>query len=216
MTTRPGDVIVFDPTAQFMGEATSRYDLEAWLLPRRLFEPHKPVSLRLRALVLSGESGLSRLVKTYLDGFAAQLGSLGDREAEIVADNFLRLLAVACGANAGDHRESIRLARLEEAKRHINLNLANPKLTPETVASALRVSVRQLHLLFEPSGMSFSQYVLGRRLEECRAAVAAGERAFADIAFGWGFGSLTTFHRNFRAAFGQTPGELRQGARQQD
>jgi AraC-like DNA-binding protein len=51
------------------------------------------------------------------------------------------------------------LARLEEAKRYIDLNLTNPGLAPEKAASALKMSVRQLHLLFEPSGMTFGQYV---------------------------------------------------------
>jgi len=73
------------------------------------------------------------------------------------------------------------------------------------------MSVRQLHLLFEPTGTSFARYVLQRRLEECRAALVnpAGERSVTDIALAWGFNSLSTFHRAFRQAFGMTPTELR-------
>jgi AraC-like DNA-binding protein len=61
--------------------------------------------------------------------------------------------------------------------------------------------VRRLHPLFEPSGESFAQYVLRRRLEECRAALTSpiGERSIAD----------GTFYRTFRRAFGATPAELR-------
>jgi AraC-like DNA-binding protein len=78
---------------------------------------------------------------------------------------------VACGAAAGDHKEPIRLARLEEAKCYVDLHLADPELTPEKAAGALRTSVRQLHRLFEPSGTSFARYMTRRRLEERRAAV---------------------------------------------
>jgi AraC-like DNA-binding protein len=53
--------------------------------------------------------------------------------------------------------------------------------------------------------------LLSRRLEECKVALMnpIGGRSVTDIAFAWGFKSLATFHRNFRHAFGVTPGELR-------
>ncbi len=163
----------------------------------------------------SGDNGgLSRIVKAYLDAFARELDALDDCEADLVADNFCRLLAVACGASAGEHQEAIRLGRLEEAKRYINLHLAEPGLAPEKAAAALKMSVRQLHRLFEPSGTTFAQYVTTRRLEECRAAIMnpIRDRAVTDIAFAWGFNSFATFHRNFRQAFGVAPSELRQNA----
>jgi AraC-like DNA-binding protein len=121
---------------------------------------------------------------------------------------------VTCGAAAGEHKESIRAARLEEAKRYIGPHLADQELTPEKAAAALKMSVRQLHLLFEPSGTSFAEYVLKRRLEECRTAITnpIGDRSVTDIALGWGFNSLWTFNRNFRQAFGVTPGEMRRQA----
>jgi AraC-like DNA-binding protein len=151
------------------------------------------------------------MVKAYLDSFAGQIDALDDREAGVVADNFCRLLAVACGANAGEHEEAIRLARLAEAKRYIALHLSDPDLTPEKAAAALKISVRHLHRIFEPSGMSFAQYVVSRRIEECRAALMnpAGARSVTDVAFAWGFNSMPTFYRAFRQVFGATPGELR-------
>jgi AraC-like DNA-binding protein len=212
--TRPGDLVIGDTTAPFAVEALARYDHEVWLLPRNLLDPHLPVSLRPRSLTLTGSSGVAGMVKAYLDSFAAQIDTLGDGEAALVADNFCRLLAMACGAAAGDHKKPIRVARLEEAKRYIDLHLADPELTPEKAAGALRISLRQLHRLFEPSGTSFAQHVTRRRLEECRAAVLnpTGGRPVTDIALAWGFNSLSTFNRTFRRAFGAAPGELRANA----
>jgi len=72
------------------------------------------------------------------------------------------------------------------------------------------MSVRTLHLLFEPTGTSFARHVLRSRLEECRAALLASPaRAVTDIAFAWGFNNLSSFHRAFQAAFGMAPGDLR-------
>jgi AraC-like DNA-binding protein len=72
--------------------------------------------------------------------------------------------------------------------------------------------LRQLHLLFEPTGTSFAQYVTQHRLQQCRAALASPTgltRSVADIAFGWGFNSLATFYRAFEREFGLPPNALR-------
>jgi AraC-like DNA-binding protein len=211
MVTRPGDLLVSEGTSPWASQARADFDSETWLLPRKLLDPHLPGTARNLSLVLTGRNGLAGIVKAYLDAFAAKIDTLDEREAGLVADNFCRLLAIACGAAAGEHQEAVRLARLEEAKRYIDQHLAEPKMTPEKAAAALKMSVRQLHLLFEPSGTSFAQYLLRRRLEECRAALLTpvGGRSVADIALGFGFNNLWTFNRNFRRAFGVTPSEAR-------
>ena len=103
--------------------------------------------------------------------------------------------------------------RLVEARRYIDLHLADRELSPANVAASLSISVRALHLLFEPTGISFSRYVLRRRLEEGRAALLSNPtRSVIDIAFAWGFSSLSAFYRAFQAAFGIAPGDMRGGA----
>jgi AraC-like DNA-binding protein len=211
IVTRPGDLVIRETTLPFAAKARTTYDYDMLLLPRKLLDPHLPVSRRPRNLVVPAFGGVARIAKAYMDAFAGQIEALDDPEVGLVADNFCRLLAVLFGAGAGEQHEPIRLARLEEVKRYIGLHLADPELTPEKTAAALKISVRQLHLLFEPSGTSFVQHVVRRRLEECRAALMApsGARSVTDVALAWGFNSLATFHRNFRQAFGATPGELR-------
>ncbi len=212
--TSPGDLIVADPTVPYYAKPRHGFDHELWFFPRKLVEPHLPVSRCPRGLDLSAAGGLAAMIKSYLEALSAQLDGLDDREADVVADNFCRLLAVACGAAAGDQKDAIRRARLEEAKRHIDRHLSDPRLSSERAAAALKISVRQLHLLFESSGASFAQYVVMRRLEECRSALISpiGGRSVTDIAFAWGFNSLATFFRRFRDAYGMTPCEMRRQA----
>jgi AraC-like DNA-binding protein len=217
LVTQPGDVSISDVTVPFVIKAPANCDFEVWMLPRKLLDPHLPASRRPSSFVLPAASRLTGIIKAYLDAVAGQIDALEDREVDLLADNFCRLLAVACGGAAGEHIEPLRLARLEEAKRYVRMHLADPELTPEKVAGALRISVRQLHRLFEPSGESFAQYVVSRRLVECRAALMnpIGDRSVSDVALAWGFTSLATFHRNFRQAFGAPPGELRRGRAEQ-
>jgi AraC-like DNA-binding protein len=99
-----------------------------------------------------------------------------------------------------------------EAFRSTPSSKSSASLTPANTAASLGISVRHLHLLFEPTGISFAQHVVRRRLLQCRAAlmsqVGAG-RSVADIAFGWGFNSLATFYRAFEREFGLPPTALR-------
>ncbi|MGH6835176.1 MAG: helix-turn-helix domain-containing protein [Methylocella sp.] len=213
--TRPGDLFVADPTVPLAVKALRNNDMDLWFFPRALFDPHLAVSQRPRMLLLPDHNGITGIIKAYLNALSEQIDSLSDAEAGAVADNFCRLLAVACGSAGGDHREAIRAAKLEEAKRYIGLHMADPELTPEKAAGDLKMSVRQLHRLFEPGGTSFAQYLLLRRLEECRAALTSptgGDRSVTDIAFAWGFNSLATFYRTFRRSFGAAPNEVRAAA----
>ncbi len=210
--TRPDDLVIADAAVPFATDNRASYDHEVWIVPRSLLDPHLPVSRRPRSLVLTGSEGVAGMVKAYLDAFSAQMNALPDGQVGLITDALCRLLAVACGGEAGEQREAIRLARLEDARRYVVLHLADPGLSPDKAAAALKLSVRQLHRLFEPSGMSFAQYTLSRRLEECRSALTSGSgagRSVTDIALGWGFNSLVTFHRGFRRAYGATPNDLR-------
>lgn len=99
-----------------------------------------------------------------------------------------------------------RNGRLQAARAFIENNLTWCELSPATVAQALGISVRQLHLLFEPMGTTFSRYVLARRLERSRVALAGEpDRKVIDIALACGIESSSVFYRSFRDAFGMNP-----------
>jgi AraC-like DNA-binding protein len=207
---QPGDLFVADPTIPLEAFARTEFDEEVMFVPRAMLEPHLATAGLRRVLNFNGDGGVAGLAKSYFDGFVKRMDTLDERELVSVTDTFCRLLALACGAAAGEHGEAIRSARLDEVKRYIDINITDPKLTPQKVASGLKMSERQLHLLFEPSGTSFARHLMRRRLEECRAALLANPaRPVTDIALAWGFNSLPTFYRSFQAAFGMSPGEFR-------
>lgn len=108
-----------------------------------------------------------------------------------------------------------RAARLHEARDFVERNLHRSDLAPELSARALKISVRQLHLLFKPTGMSFSRYVLARRLERARFALEVEpDRRVLEIALACGIDSLTVFYRGFRARFGVPPTKYRRSLQQ--
>ena len=172
-----------------------------------------------RPFRLPGASPLGSLLGAALDGAKAQVPFLPDDLGEAVLRNLCGLVTLACGAsNEGTEwgRGSLRSAQLATVKRHIDLHIADPGLTPTSAAAALGISARQLHRLFEPSGSTFARYVLRQRLLRCRDTIAGATgtgRSVLDIAFGWGFNSMATFYRAFVGEFGSPPAVVRAASR---
>jgi AraC-like DNA-binding protein len=103
-----------------------------------------------------------------------------------------------------------------ELKRFALAHLNDPALSPEVVARASYISVRQLHRHFARQGTSFGAWVREERLRRCRDDLA--DRRFshmsvAEVAARWGFRSAAHFTRAFHARFGVTPASLRRSAR---
>jgi AraC-like DNA-binding protein len=85
-----------------------------------------------------------------------------------------------------------------------------PNLSPATVARELGISLRQIHILFEPTGLSFSRTLTAMRIRTaCLLLETMPARSVADIAFASGFDSLATFYRAFRDSSGMTPTDMR-------
>src|SRR5262249_16949162 len=160
-----GDLLLTDPTIPISGRPRSAHDYRRWMLPRAWIEPHLPSGLRPLSVQFAGSHGINGLVQAYLRALSDAFDESDSAELPGVIDNFCRLLALACGGR-GDQRAATRAAKLRQVKDYIALHLSEPDLTPAKVAAAMKVSVRQLHLLFEPTGTSFAEHVLGRRLEE--------------------------------------------------
>jgi AraC-like DNA-binding protein len=213
-TTRPGDLLLIDPTIPISGRPRSAHDYRRWMLPRAWIEPHLPSGRRPLSAQFAGSHGINGLVQAYLRALNDALDECDSAELPGVIDNFCRLLALACGGVPGDQRAATQAAKLRQVMDYIAVHLSEPDLTPARVAAAMKISLRQLHLLFEPTGTSFAEHVLGRRLEECRATLespSSRARSVTDIAYAWDFNSLASFYRTFGQRFGVSPGMIRRG-----
>jgi AraC-like DNA-binding protein len=95
----------------------------------------------------------------------------------------------------------------------VRLRLADPDLTPEHIARAHNVSVRQLYKVCAASGLSLEQWIIDQRLEAARADLASStgrRRSIAATSRAAGFQDPSHFSRRFRDAYGMTPGDWQQ------
>ena len=154
------------------------------------------------------------LTKLIAAGFAAlveQGPGIADPDTAIANLGRLALLARGRAApGSPESRAALHFGQFHAARQVLVQNLNRPDLSPQLVAGLLGISMRQVHLLFEPTGESFSRTLTGMRLAEAlRQLQAEPRRPVADIAFSCGFESLATFYRVFRRAYGVPPGEVR-------
>jgi AraC-like DNA-binding protein len=214
-----GDFCVSSSEWRFDAESKGPASFDILVIPQAALSPLVSGGRLARPFRLPGASPLGSLLGAAIDAAKAQTPLLADELGEAVLSNLCGLVVLACGASdeGVEHgRDSLRSAQLAAVKRHVDMHLADPGLTPASAAAALGISARQLHRLFEPSGSSFARYVLRQRLLRCRDTIGGATgtgRSVVDIAFGWGFNSMATFYRAFVSEFGSPPTVLRVASR---
>jgi AraC-like DNA-binding protein len=122
------------------------------------------------------------------------------------------LLVSAAGRPAPELREQTLATQVLAYAR---LHLTDPGLTPERIAGAHNVSVRQLYKACAGAGVRLEQWLIEQRLEAARAELAAPSgrrRSIAAIARACGFVDPSHFARRFRAAYGTTPRDWQRSA----
>jgi AraC-like DNA-binding protein len=94
---------------------------------------------------------------------------------------------------------------------YVQQHLTDPALSPESIARAHHISVRQLYKLWSGREPGLAEWIMRGRLEGARRDIAKdGSPGIAAVARRWGFTDPTHFGRRFRAAYGVSPREWRQ------
>jgi AraC-like DNA-binding protein len=208
----PGDVSLTDLSRPFHCVHPAR---TAILLrfPRSMLPlPERHVAAVVGARI-PGDRGLGALVSHLARQIPPHLDHTG---AGRLGTALLDLLAVAIGTAAGHcsavPAEAHRRALLVRVHSFIERHLADPDLTPASIADAHHISLRYLHMLFRSEQTTVAAHIRHRRLERCSRDLtdpAQAHRPVGEIGRRWGFGNAAHFSRLFRAAHGLPPSEFR-------
>jgi AraC-like DNA-binding protein len=214
-----GDIVLADPNVPFSTGTNHDFDFRVFRLPRASIDRYLATPGHLPMIHLAAGSAENALLSSCLFALWEHGDRLHARIVEPVAETLARLMAMTAGVTpemTDAAYDAVHVATLERALQYIARHYADLELSPASAAKALGVSVRKLHLLFSTSGKTFGERVADRRLEEARLLLASpgtSARPIADIAFEVGYGDLSTFYRAFRAKWGATPGDVREGSR---
>ena len=98
---------------------------------------------------------------------------------------------------------------MAEAKQYISAHLHEP-LQLSDIARRLYLSTAYFSRLFkEKTGMTFSEYLAGCRVERARQLLATTDLSVSEVAAAIGYQEANSFSRLFKARTGQTPSDYR-------
>ncbi|MDF3141864.1 helix-turn-helix domain-containing protein, partial [Streptomyces sp. T21Q-yed] len=156
-------------------------------------------------------AGLAAIAADQLRAIVRELDHLSDAGLAIACQNFFDTLDSALVPTVeASPSASARAVLLNRVRRYVEDRLDDPELSASSVAEALDVSVRTLHLAFAGTGTTVGRWIRERRLKVCYRELAhgSGERTVTDVAFRWGFNDVAHFSRVFKQTYGITPSRV--------
>jgi AraC-like DNA-binding protein len=205
----PGDIFVVDSAHPGICYIPSRIHSCTLVVPKELVSIRGPLPDKLPA-----SSPIARLLGGYLRLLVRELAALPAAAVSVAARATLELVQLAAASDSPEPDTlPLRVALLPQVRRYIERRLADPDLSPSSIADANAISVRTLHAMFAATGESVSSYIRRRRLEGSRdELIGRLDRAVIDISRSWGFKNASHFARAFKAEYEMAPHELRRSA----
>lgn len=209
----PGSLVLIDASRPMKHNFLTQTASIFVTIPRNALQARIGYSAA-RMTNISSTAPVAELASGFLSMLVARMDSLEATVRSRVVEQALDLIALAFsdGSENAPVLSSPRATALLRLKVAIDARLSDPGLKPTEAAGAAGISVRYANDLLAEDGSSVERYILHRRLERCRSALAdplQAHRMIGEIAFSWGFSDQSHFTRRFREEFGMTPGDCR-------
>ncbi|MFJ9038515.1 helix-turn-helix domain-containing protein [Streptomyces sp. NPDC102406] len=215
VVAHPGDLFVWDAMRPYSLDFPERFCARVVHIPRPMLGVADEDLRRVTGIVFSTERGCAAVLMPLLATVVASAHLFSPATASGLANGLTDVFAALVAERTDESAQEgggTRNHLVRRVRDHIDENLADPALSPESVARANHISVRYLHRLFEGEGITVSRLIQRRRLEECARELSRDGRAaptVASVAQRWGFVNPTHFSRVFRSAYGLPPREWR-------
>jgi AraC family transcriptional regulator, positive regulator of tynA and feaB len=209
---KPGDSTLLDsgrPWSSNCPRDCVRLYLRAplWFVENRLRLTHLPPLPR-----IPGASGLGAILFRLASALYDQAEILTPEEEMAAVEAYLDILSGCIGNRETGATLTGRNEMCSRLAQFIETHLADPALSPASVASAVGISLRHLQRLFAASGSTAGEWIRERRLERCWADLSDPRfrgKSITEISFFWGFSDSAHFSRSFKTRFGVTPRTFR-------
>jgi AraC-like DNA-binding protein/mannose-6-phosphate isomerase-like protein (cupin superfamily) len=211
----PGDVTLVDTSLPFrcIHEVS---DVVCLTIPWTLLPAAQQSPDTVAGVLIGGVAGPGALLSSLVRQLPGHLEGVDGQEGFRVGTALVDLLSATLAVSNGtpDHQVTdwARRSLVQRILAYIEDRLADPELSPATVAEAHHISVRYLHKLFAAQDRTVAAFIRSRRLERSRRDLldpALRARPVSAIAARHGFTEPAHFSRAFRAAYGRPPGEYR-------
>ena len=206
-----GDCLLIDCLAGFEFDFPQGVEALVLEIRRDWLSGWLPAPEDAAARLIDGRSGWGATLASALSNVTPTTVGASGLPPTVVAEQIVSLLALA----AEHHHPSTtthKRALLRRVTETIRERCHEPDLDPATVAAALGLSRRYVHLLFASAGTTFSEELYACRLHRAQRLLC--DKRFdglgiAEIAWNCGFSEPSHFTRRFRDRFGSTPSAYR-------
>ncbi|MBN1535775.1 MAG: helix-turn-helix domain-containing protein [Anaerolineales bacterium] len=208
---KPGNFLLWDTTIPTNFRLYSHVQKITLFVPQNRMRNALPHVDSLVGKCIDWQSGLGAVASSLISSLSSQAVYLDTRQEHTAAETTLELIAACLWSERHAIGTFAGASLLASIKDHIEANLDDPDLNPQSLAQHFGISVRYLHFLFKEEKYSVSHWILERRLERCRSElVRAGlSKNITDVAFRWGFNDSAHFSRTFKKRYGFSPREYR-------
>lgn len=211
----PGDVFIFNTSEPASFDFQTRFSEVVLRVPKSYISRYLPNINSLSALPIPINPNLEILRSLALA--TARTETVKDIDSSVtdkLLDTFGALSGYGLSQAFQTQPASIpyREALLILIQNFMRQNLANPELTPETIATANHISVRTLFNLFKKNGHSVMDWLWSIRLQcskEYLSNPSMLNYSIAEIGYCCGFSNATHFSSRFKKAYGLSPKEFR-------
>jgi AraC-like DNA-binding protein len=214
-TLGPGDIAICDTSRPYSFTYERDFHTVLTLLPRSVL-PVRPDALRgIVARRITADTGVGAVVGPFLRSLAEQSRRCAGPAAGRLADGTVSLVTALVTerldrAGPATPQDAMMLRVLA----YIEQRLADPSLSPDSIAEAHGISRRYLFKLFAAEELTVAGFIRSRRLERCARDLANSgtDQTIGLVAARWGLPDHRHFSRVFKAAYGVTPTEFRRQA----
>ena len=216
-----GDLVCYETGAPYAFHMQTPFRLGVFMIPASGAEHRMPRFEKASAIPVAGNTGLGRVISTTLRSVLAGAEASASADptlagihiGEAVTNLAAALVAELTGLTPDEN--AARTALTGHIRAFIERNLTDPNLSPGTIAASVNISVRYLYKLFEQDGVTVSEWIRNRRLDNTVRDLAdphLAHRTIAGIGARWGFRDPAHLSRVFRAREGISPREFRERA----
>jgi AraC-like DNA-binding protein len=214
---RPGDLAIYDTNRPYTLTFAEQARMMVVMFPCDALSLPSDFVGQLAAVRMAGSTGLSGIVGQFIRQLSENLDVLDGPSGSRLAANALDLVSTMLHAEMDMTPDRMKPQALlaVSVREYIEANLADPLLSPASIAAAHFISTRHLHNVFHESGTTVASWIRSQRLDgarrDLRDPLHAAQPVGA-VAARWGFLDAAHFSRTFRDAFGVSPSDWRRGA----
>lgn len=214
MSLAPGSLAIYDTSRPYTLSFDSDFSSYVMMFPQSRVNLPRGTVRQLTATPIGSDHQLGEIATQVITQAGTMLPTLSRPVGVRLAGNVVDLLTTVMAdelSSAGPGL-SEQQTILSQVTAYIDTNLAQPELSPSTIAAAHFMSVRALHQAFVGSGETVAGEIRRRRIDRCRQDLAdplLRRIPVAAIGARWGLSDPAHFSRLFRSAVGQPPALFR-------